>query len=82
MDRSQEDKSLKRGRQSVFFTKVNPMEDENEKEETSCDLTKARIVPYNNTWKLHQHTEDGCNLKLAQEKGLLFYQTRSHAIFL
>ena len=29
--------SLKRGRQSVFFTTVNPMEDENCMEETPCD---------------------------------------------
>ena len=36
-------RSLKRGRQSVFFTIVNPMEDENCVEETSCDLTKPRI---------------------------------------
>ena len=32
--------SLKRGRQSVFFTTVNPVEDENCVVETSCDLTK------------------------------------------
>ena len=74
--------SLKRGRQSVFFTKVNPMEDDNCVEETLCDLTKPRIVPYRNTWKPYQNTVNWCNLKLAQEKGLLNYQTRSHAIVL
>ena len=37
--------SLKRGRQSVFFTIVNSMEDENCVEETSCDLTKPRTAP-------------------------------------
>ena len=66
----------------MFFTTVNPMEDGNCMEETPCDLTKPRIVPYKNTWKPHQNTVFRCNLKLAQEKGLLFHQTRSHAIVL
>ena len=37
--------SLNRGRQSMFFTIANPMEDEKCVEETSCDLTKPWIVP-------------------------------------
>ena len=45
-------RSLKRGRQSVFFTITNPMEDDNGIVETPCDLTKPRIAPYKNTWKL------------------------------
>ena len=51
-------------------------------EETSCGLTKPRIVPYKNTWKPHQNTIHWCNLKPAHEKGLLLYQTRSHALVL
>ena len=39
-------RSLKRGRQSVFFTITNPMEDDNVVEETPCDLTKPRIAPH------------------------------------
>ena len=35
--------TLKRGRQSVFFTKVKPMEDDNCMDETPCDLTKPRL---------------------------------------
>ena len=66
----------------MIFTIVDPMEAENCVEEISCDLTKPRIVPYNNTWKPHQNIVYWCNLKLAQEKGWLFYQTRSHAIVL
>ena len=38
--------SLKRGRHAVFFTTVNPMEDDNGMEETPCDLTKPSIAPY------------------------------------
>ena len=74
--------SLKRGRHAVFFTTVNPMEDVYGMGETPCDLTKPRIAPYKNTWKRFQNTVSWCNLKLAQEKDLQFYQTRSHAVVL
>ena len=66
----------------MFFTTVNPMEDGNSMEETPRDLTKSRIAPHKNTWKRLQNTVHWCNLKLAQEKGLHFYQTRSRAIVL
>ena len=46
------------------------MEDENSMVETPRDLTKPRIAQYKNS------------LKLAQEKGLHFYQIRSHAVVL
>ena len=48
--------SLKRGRQAVFFTTVNPMEDLYGLGETPCDLTKPRIAPCKNTWKRLQNT--------------------------
>ena len=51
-------------------------------EETPCDLTKPRIAPYKNTWKRFQNTVFWCNLKLAQERVLQFYQTRSRAVVL
>ena len=75
-------KSLKRGRQAVFFTTVNPIENENCMAEIPRDLTKPRIALYKNTWKRFQHAVLWCNLKLAQEKGLQCYQTRSHAVVL
>ena len=46
--------SLKRGRQAVLFTTVNPMDDGCGMEETPRDLTKPRITPYKNTWKHFQ----------------------------
>ena len=49
-------RSLKRERQSVFFTTVNPMDDVQSKEETPCDSNKPRIAPYKNTWRPHQNT--------------------------
>ena len=77
-------KSIKRARQAVFFTSVNPMEDGNRMEETPRDLTitKPRIVPFKNSWKRNQNIVYCCNLKLAQERGLQFSQTQSHAVVL
>ena len=66
----------------MFFTVINPMEYDNGMGETPCDLTKPRIAPYKNTWKPLQKTVYWCNLNLAQERGLQFFQTRSHAIVL
>ena len=40
------------------------------------------MAPHENTWKCLQNTVFWCNLKLAQEKGLQFYQTQSHAVVL
>ena len=48
--------------------------------ETLCDLSQARIAPYKNTWKHFQDTVFWCNLKLAQQRALQFYQTRSNAV--
>ena len=66
----------------MFFTAVNPMDDDQSMEEIRNDLDKPKIAPYKNTGRPHQNTVHWCNLKLAQKKGLQFYQTRSHAIVL
>ena len=63
-------KSNRRDRQSVFFTAVNPMDDNQDLEEVECDLDKPRIAPYKHTWKAHHNTVICCNLKLAHKKGL------------
>ena len=57
--------SLKRNRQSVFFTSVNPMDGDQGIEETRCNLDERKIVPYKNTWRPHQNTVYWFNLKLA-----------------
>ena len=75
-------KSLKRGRQAVFFSTANPMEDVHDIKEIPCDLSNPRIAPYKNTWKRLQNTKFWCNLKLAWERGLQFQQTRSDAVVL
>ena len=75
-------KSNRKDRQSVFFRAVNPMDDNQDLEEVQDNLHKPRIAPYKHTWRSHQNTVFWCNLKLAQRKGLRFYQTRSYAITL
>ena len=74
--------SLKTGRQAVFFTVVNPMDSQDGLGETLCDLSQGRSAPYKNTWKHFQDTIFWCNLKLAQQRRLQFYQTRSNAVIL
>ena len=64
--------SLGTGTQAVFFTVVNPMDKQVGLGETPCDLSKARIARYKNTWKDFQNTVFWCNLKLAQQRGLHF----------
>ena len=43
--------SLKTGRQAVFFTVANPMDNQDGLGETHCDLSKARSAPNKNTRK-------------------------------
>ena len=43
--------STKMGRQAVFFTVVNPMDDKQGFRETLCDLSTARIALYTHIWK-------------------------------
>ena len=69
-------------RQAVFFTVVHPMVNQDGLGETLCDLSQARIAPYKNTWKRFQKTVCWCILKLAQQRGLQFSQTRSNAVIL
>ena len=50
-----------------------------EPNERDYDVTQPRIGVYKHNWKIHQNTV-WCNLRVAQSKGLQFYQTRSNAI--
>ena len=68
--------------QAVFFTVVNPMDNQDGLGETLCDLSQARIAPYKNTWKHFQDTVFWSNLKLRLTKRTAFHQTRSNAVIL
>ena len=68
--------------QTVFFTVVNLMNKEH-KDQYNIDLDAPRLAWYKQkTWKKHQDTVSWVDKKLAQRKGLKFYQTRSNAIIL
>ena len=70
----------KEGRQTVFFTPLNPFGGNPDEEEPSDGLLKPRKVHCHSKWKLRQDAVYWINLARAQEKGLQFWQTRSHAI--
>ena len=69
-------------RQTVFFLPVDPMDKEH-KDPEKIDLKAPRLARYmHKAWKKHHNTEYWVDIKLAQKKGLKFYQTRSNAIIL
>ena len=69
-------------RQTVFFLLVNPMNKERKDPET-VDLKAPRLAQYKQKeWKRHQDTVYWVDMKLAQQKGFKFYQTRSNPIIL
>ena len=69
-------------RQTVFFLPVDPMDKEHKDLET-IDLGAPRFARYmHKVWKKHQNTVYWVDIKLAQKKGLKFYQTRSNAFII
>ena len=74
-------KEFKKGSMRVFFTAVNPMFIDHCRER-DYDVTKPRIAVYKHNWKIHQNTVYWLNVRVAQSKGLQFYQTWSNAIIL
>ena len=73
-------RSLKRGRQAVYFTTVNPMEDVFGMGETPRDLTKPRIVPYKNTWKRLQNTVVLVQFEPRSRERLAFFSKHGHML--
>ena len=69
-------------RQTVFFTSVDPMNKE-QKDLEVINLDAPRLAwNKQKKWKNHQKTVYWVHMKLAQQKVLKFYQTRSIAIIL
>ena len=55
--------------------------DKEHKDPDTFDLEAPRLARYmHKAWKKHQNTVCWVDIKLAQKKGLKFYQTRSNAI--
>ena len=66
-------KSLKRNKQSVFFTAVNKMDDDESMKEIRGNLDKPRIAPHKKYLEASSKKPvHWCNLKLAQKRSLLF----------
>ena len=66
----------------MFFTVVNPIDNQDSlwKPHATCHKQEYRHTEiHGNTF---QNTLFWCNLKLAQQRGLQFYQTRSNAVIL
>ena len=69
-------------RQTVFFTSVDLMNKEH-KDPKNINLEAPRLAWYKQKkWNIHQDTVYWVDIKLAQQKGFKFYQTRSNAIIL
>ena len=73
-------KDTKEGRQTVFFTALDPIGDELDEEYD--DLSKPRKVHYQSKWTITQDAIYCVNLRYAQDKGLTFWQTRPRVIIL
>ena len=59
---------------------LNPFVDNPDEEEPSVDLSKPRKVHYHCKWQNTQNAVHWVSLARAQDKGLRFWQTRSHAV--
>ena len=67
-------------RQTVFFTSVDLASREH-KDPDVIDLEAPRLARHKQkVWKIHQDTVYWVDIKLDQNKGFKFYQTRSNAI--
>ena len=75
-------KSLERDRQSVFFHYSEPDVFHYSEPDGRRSKYGRKSMRLEYTWRPHQNAVYWCNLKVAQKKGLQFYQTRSHAIVL
>ena len=73
-------KDTKEGQQIVFFSALDPLGDELDQEYQ--DSPKPRKVQYKSKWKVTQDAIFWINLRKAQDEGLTFWQTRSHAVIL
>ena len=80
VDWSQEE-GVSKGTGKLFFTAVNPMDDDQSMEKP-MRLGQAEDRSIQNTWRPHPNTVYWCIFKLAHKRGFQFYQKRSHAIVL
>ena len=73
-------KENEEGRQTIFFAPLDPYHSDAIEVESSTDFSKPRKVHYQTHWKPEQDAVYWINLSRAQDCGLKFWQTQSHAI--
>ena len=69
----------KEGRQTIFFTPLNPFGYDPDEEEPGEELSKPRKVHNHSAWKKTQDAVNWVSLARAQDPGLRFQQTKSNA---
>ena len=69
-----------KGRQTVFFPPLDPSGGDSDEEEHRDDYTVPQKVHHHSHWKHNQDAVCWVKLSRAQDQGLQFWQTKSHAI--
>ena len=73
-------KESKAGRQTIFFTPLNPCGDDQDEEEPSEDFSKPSKVNYHSNWNRNQDAVHWIKLSRVHDVGLQFWQTKSNAM--
>ena len=73
-------KERKEGRQTIFFTPLDPSNSDADEAEAIADTAKPRKVKYQIHWRLEQDAVCWIQLSTAQGAGLEFWLTGSNAI--
>ena len=73
-------KERKEGRQTIFFTLLDPFNGDADEAESITDIKKPRKVHYQSHWRPEQDAEYRIHLSTAQDAGLEYGQTSSHEI--
>ena len=69
-----------KGRQTVFFTPLNPFGGDSVEEEPRDDHTIPQKVHFHSRWRRKQNAVYWVKMSRAQDQGLQFWQTKSYAI--
>ena len=70
----------RKGRQTIFFTPLDPVNSDDSEAELITDLNKERKLHYQIHWRPEHDAVYWVHLRSAQDAGLEFWQTGSNAI--
>ena len=68
-------KEREEGRQTIFFTSLDPFNNDADEAESSTDTTKPSKVKYQIHWRIEQDVVSWIHLSTAHDAGLEFWQT-------